>query len=153
MLASQQITGGTTYQFPSYQYNLADGLTSIQYASKRVVQNTFDSAGRITAVQGTSNVVAATYYTSNSKAITYAAHGGMLAMTRGDSAVEQWAYNSRLQVQQIQVGTTANPTSVFGSQLYYCAGKVQGTSCTANNGNVMTQTLSVLGVDQNYLYL
>lgn len=48
------------------------------------------------------------------------------------------------------VGTAGSPASVLGLSLYYCASKA--SYCNSNNGNLQTESLGVLGVDQNFTY-
>ena len=44
--SSQQVTGGQTYIFSSYTYNLLGEITSLTYPSSRQVTTGYDSAGR-----------------------------------------------------------------------------------------------------------
>ena len=55
-----------------------------------------------------------------------------------------------MQPTAISVGSTSLPRSGFGADLYYCPNKA--ATCTSNNGNLQTETLSILSVDQNFSY-
>lgn len=124
----QTPVGGPPYAFTGFTYNLAGGLTSITYPySGRTVAQTFDSAGRVSAITG---------YASS---ITYEAHGGlttMTLMTLGNSLLENWSYNSaRMQPEVIQLGTASSSASVVKLETAYCDSGFQ-VPCGTNNGNV-----------------
>ena len=90
--SSSQTTNGTPYTFPTYGYNRADKLTSIQYSSGRVVNTTYDLADRIGGVSGVMGT------TTTAPSVTYASHGGISVMAlRNSQMTEQWCYNNRLQ--------------------------------------------------------
>ena len=71
-------------------------------------------------------------------------------MIRGDGLIEAWTYNSRIQPASISVGSAVSPASVLGLSLYYCPSK--DSFCNSNNGNLQTESLGVLGIDQNFMY-
>jgi RHS repeat-associated protein len=125
--AGNQNTGGTAYSF-SYAYNLLDGLTSMTYPSGRAVSYAFDGAGRVSGVNG---------YASG---IQYAPHGAPSQVNLANSVTETTAYNSRLQ-----------PTSITAGSLLTLG---FGYGTTNNNGNVVSQTISVPGASgtQSYSY-
>jgi RHS repeat-associated protein len=75
-----------------YGYNLAGQLISEKYPSGRRVAYTVDEAGRLSNVFGGGRT-----YLSN---LSYAGHGGLLAMTYGNGATESFSYNDRLQLTQ-----------------------------------------------------
>ena len=150
LTSSQTTTGsnnGSPYSF-AYTYNAAGGLETESYPSTRKVTTCYDQAGRTKSLNGkaTPSATTTTNYTGTG-AISYAPHGAMSSMTRGDTLTETWTYNSRLQPIAITVGTGG---AAFGASLYYCANKA--ASCASNNGNLLTATLSVAGVDQNFTY-
>ena len=63
--SSTQTTNGSQYVFPSYQYNLAGGLKSLQYPSGRVVTTGFDNLNRPVTIGQSGNstsYVSATVY-------------------------------------------------------------------------------------------
>ena len=150
LTSSQTTTGsnsGNPYSF-AYTYSLAGGMETESYPSTRKVTTCYDQAGRTKSVNGkaTPSATTTTNYTGTG-AISYVPHGAMFSMTRGDTLTETWTYNNRLQPSAITVGTGG---SAFGASLYYCPSKA--ASCTTNNGNLRTATLTVPSVDQNFTY-
>jgi YD repeat-containing protein len=141
--ASTQTTDSTAYNF-SYTWNAAGQLASMTYPSTRTLNYCFDSAyqpvgvrtGSGSCTPGTSGV-----YAGNG---TYAPHGPLKQFQFGNNLWETTDYNTRLQPSAIKLGTSAGSNSLFGSALDY------GT--TANNGNVLSQTIAGLGVTQTYTY-
>ncbi len=148
---SSQNTNGTLYPF-SYTYNLAGGLETELYPSGRGVTSCYDAAGRVRSVSGTvaAGATPTRYAGSDTAPVSYAPHGGLQTLLRGDKLTETWSYNNRLQPTAISAGGAGNARSVFGLDLYYCAGKQ--VPCGTNNGNVFTSTVWPMGVDQNYTY-
>jgi len=82
--------------------------------------------------------------------VTYAPHGAIQSANLGNTLSEAWSYNNGIQPILIGVGTTGNPQSAFGVNLYYCP--MKASSCNTNNGNLQTATETILGVDQNFTY-
>jgi RHS repeat-associated protein len=160
---STQTTNGVAYDF-DYTYNAEGGLETEMYPARvngdantrRTLTTCYDVAGRVKSVTGVAQTGAApTHYTGNTD-ITYAPHGEIDTLNRGDGLVESWKYtNDRMLPASVKVGTTGAPTSVFGADIYYCA--VRGalpetTTCTNNNGNLANGHLYPLNVDQNFGY-
>jgi RHS repeat-associated protein len=154
-----QSCGGESCEF-QYSYNRAGGLESVRYPSGRTVAYEADAAGRVATVSGTLAGEPTTYASLAPGAdpanpgVTlagYAAHGGIqrLALAAG-RWVERTGYNERLQVQSIQMGAVGTPASVSGFSLSYCPGGA--SSCAGNNGNVLSQSITPLGVTQTYGY-
>ncbi len=81
--------------------------------------------------------------------IGYAAHGGIKALKLG-RLYESWGYNARLQPTAIRLGTAASGTQRADKlSLSFDYGT------TANNGNVLSQTIALLegsAVTQRYRY-
>ncbi len=150
ILASTQTTGGTAWPF-TYGYNLAGGLTSTLYPSRRTVLNSYDSAGRVCSVSGTASggtaptpscVIGATsQVTPYANSVVYTPQESLGSLARGDQQAETWSYNARLQPNLITVG------NVFSAGMSYCPGG--GTSCTTNNGNIWQITLGTAGIPPN----
>lgn len=144
--ASKQTTASTAYT-TGYSYNLAGELVQEVYPSGRVLNTSYDSAGRLSGVSGNNPTLSPSepvrQYLSQ---VSYWSHGAVKAATLGNGLVEQTAFNTRLQPTQIKLGTAASPASVL--QLDY------GYGTTTNNGNVVSQTitLSGLSVVQSYQY-
>ncbi|MBV9779465.1 MAG: RHS repeat protein, partial [Acidobacteriaceae bacterium] len=94
--ASQQITEGQIYNF-AYTYNLAGQLTSEMYPSGRVMNNSYDGAGRISEVFGGLGTTQTSYVSSPS----YFPDGDPGSFVYGNSLARLFGYNSRLQVSYI----------------------------------------------------
>ncbi len=73
--SSNQITGSTTSNFPSYQYNLAGALVSETYPSGRVIATAYDGANRPAYLKGTLGSTATPYVGSSTNWIQYWPHG------------------------------------------------------------------------------
>lgn len=144
--ASQQVTGGITYAFPSYLYNKLSQVTSMTYPSGRVVRTEYDSAGRGVCVWGGTPATCPGATSSYASNVNYAAHGAIKDLTFGNNLVEATTFNGRLQPTAIKVpaaGTLLNLAYTYG------------TSAATNNGNVQTQIITAPGqptLTQSYTY-
>ena len=149
VVESSQVTGGNTYEF-SYSYNLAGGLTRMEYPSEmaadgagRVVSYDFDDAGRVKkVVEGELASPVKTY----AESIEYHAHGAMSEMVLGNESEEYYTYNNRLQ-----------PTSVLaqlpdGGSTLWALSNFYSDATTGNNGNVVSQSLTTAGLLLNQYY-
>jgi RHS repeat-associated protein len=140
--SSQQTTGGQTFTFPNYTFNLADKLTSVTYPiSGRIVSTSYDLAGRPVGVSGSQNSVPTTYATVPLPPLSgYASHGALQQMTLGNSLVEQSCFNNRLQPVAIRlgVGVTTNCGNSGADPLNLGYGYTSGN----NNENIATQTIT-----------
>jgi RHS repeat-associated protein len=119
-----------SYQM-GYGYDLSGAMTSETFPSGKIVNTTYDAAGRVTTVskQGGGN------YASG---ITYAPQGAMASMTLGNNLIEQTIFNSRLQPTTIELGvSTSNPQSVLGLVYSYNTQNQHD-----NNGNVLSQAIN-----------
>jgi RHS repeat-associated protein len=100
--ANQQIVGSHTYSM-SYGYNLGGALTSQVYPSQRIVEYAFDDAARLSQVSsGTTNYAHQFDYSSPT--------GLLKSLQFANEAVESYVYNSRLQVQSLDL--TRNGTQL-----------------------------------------
>lgn len=143
--SSSQTTNGTVYTFPTYQYNLADGLTSMNMPSGRVVNTPRDTANRITSVQGTLGSTNTTYVYPGS--LSYTPHGALSQMELGNNLWDSRGYNSRLQATTMKLGTSAGASDLWSL--------TNAFSAAQNNGNVLTQSLTAPGMgtlSTAYLY-
>ncbi len=130
---SAQTTSGDAARAFSYTYN-ADGTLQTQtYPSGLKVAYQYDAAGRLKTVGKTT--VGAEDYASG---IGYAPHGGMKALKLGNGLYESRGYNARLQPTAIRLGTAAGGAQKLSLAFAY------GT--TANNGNVLSQTIGREGL-------
>jgi len=92
---SEQTVGAQTYSM-TYGYNLAGTLISEQYPSGRVVNYAFDDGARLLQVSSGATVYASQFdYTSSS--------GLVKSIALGNGAVESYVYNSRLQLQSLDL--------------------------------------------------
>jgi YD repeat-containing protein len=138
--SSSQTTGGQTYTFPNYSYNLADKLTSITYPSLRVVNTAYDLAARPKGVSGNPANGATTNYTSTTSPIVYASHGAIQQVTLFSNLVEQSCYNNRLQPTGIRLGGGATTNCANSGSDTLNLSYSYGT--TTNNGNLLSQTIT-----------
>ncbi|MGQ0540692.1 MAG: RHS repeat domain-containing protein [Blastocatellia bacterium] len=134
---SKQITDGVTYGDDAnpmtYSYNLAGALIEQKYPSGRVVKNVLESDGDLSMVQ--SKKTANSGYFNYAKHFSYAASGAVTSLQLGNGRWELTQFNSRLQPTQIALGTVQNGTDKLDLDFGY------GT--TQNNGNVLSQTITV----------
>ena len=143
---STQTTNGNNYTF-YYAYNLAGALESETYPSARAAKTCYDSAGRALSVAGTPSSGQTTTYASN---VTYAPHGAIQQISRGDNLTEIRSYNNRLQETAISLDTSGNARSAFGQDMYYCSNGA--AACTTNNGNLLSLNLPYLSAQQSFSY-
>ncbi len=132
MTGHKQTTDGQQYT-TGYSYNLAGALIEETYPSGRVVKNVLDNSGDLSIVESRKN--ASSGYWHYADAFTYNAAGAVTAMQLGNGRWESTTFNSRLQPTQIALGTTQGTTDKL--KLEY------GYGTTANNGNVLSQTITV----------
>jgi hypothetical protein len=154
---SMQTTDGVVYgggsdsnYWMTYSYNLSGALIEQQYPSGRKVRNELDASGDLALVESKKNPGHA-YWTFANR-FSYNATGAVTSMQLGNGRWESTTFNSRLQPTQIALGKTQNATNLLDLDYTY------GT--TANNGNVLSQTITVPSVGatsgfsavQNYTY-
>jgi len=139
---SQQTTDGTAYPEMEYTYNLSGALIEQKYPSGRIVKNILDNNGDLSIVQSKKN---SNYgFWNYAKSFTYTASGAVSSMQLGNFKWESTVFNSRLQPTQIALGTTQSASDVLKLDYTY------NTPSTAdNNGNVLSQTITVPTVGSN----
>ena len=157
----KQTTDGQSYS-TGYAYNLSGALVEQTYPSGRVVKNVIDNNGDLSMVQS-SKCLDGTLLTngvctnrsglwSYARNFTYNAAGAVTSMQLGNGRWESTQFNSRLQPTLIALGATNGATDLLKLDYSY------GT--TNNNGNVLSQTITVPTVGsnagfvatQNYIY-
>ncbi len=111
-------------------------LKTQTYPSGLKVAYEYDEAGRPKAVG--KNTVGAKEYAAE---MAYAAHGGLRTMKLGNGLYESRGYNARMQPTAIRLGTSASETERANK---LSLGFDYGT--TANNGNVLSQTIGREGM-------
>lgn len=140
VLKSQQITDGAAYPEMTYTYNLSGALVEQKYPSGRVVRNVLDADGDLSIVQSKKNQTAGFWnYADN---FTYTAAGAVSSMQLGNGRWESTQFNSRLQPLQIALGTVQNGTEKLKLNFTYNT-STNGTPNADNNGNVLSQTITV----------
>ncbi|MEO8648769.1 MAG: RHS repeat-associated core domain-containing protein [Acidobacteriota bacterium] len=150
---SKQTTDGVEYgdggtdSLMKYTYNLSGALIEQQYPSGRIVQNTIDADGSLEMVKSRKNLNSGYWAYANNFA--YNAAGAVTSMQLGNGTWESTVFNSRLQPTQIALGSVADGYDKLKLNYTYGA--------TANNGNVLTQTMTVAGTggftaQQTYTY-
>ncbi|QQS33238.1 MAG: RHS repeat-associated core domain-containing protein [Acidobacteriota bacterium] len=145
----KQTTDGQEYA-TGYVYNLSGAMVEQVYPSGRVVKNVIDGNGDLSMVQSKKNSAAG--YWNYAENFTYNPAGAVTSMQLGNGRWESTQFNSRLQPMQIALGSTNEATNLLKLDYSY------GT--TNNNGNVLSQTITVptVGVEsgfsamQNYTY-
>ncbi|HMM81521.1 MAG TPA: RHS repeat-associated core domain-containing protein [Pyrinomonadaceae bacterium] len=148
ILSSQQITDGQTYS-SAYAYNLSGALVEQTYPSGRIVKTVLDTSGNVSMVQSKKDGNHGFY--SYAKNFTYNAAGAVTSMQLGNGRWESTQFNSRFQPTQIALGTLQSEYDLLKLNYTYDNG-----TATINNGNVMSQTITVPGMTypliQNYTY-
>lgn len=137
--AHKQTTDGNEYT-TAYTYSLSGQLLEQTYPSGRVVKNTFDADGALSQVQSKRS---SETYRNFANGFVYNAAGAVTAMKLGNGRWENTTFNSRLQPTQIGLGAGAYSQSLLKLEYSY------GT--TANNGNVVSQTITVPGVADPFI--
>ncbi|HMO81068.1 MAG TPA: hypothetical protein PKD24_09775 [Pyrinomonadaceae bacterium] len=140
----RQTTDGVGYE-TEYAYNLSGAMVEQRYPSGRVVKNVLDASGDLSMVQSARcmDAAAGTVAECNAQAglwnyaknFTYNPATAVTSMQLGNGRWESTQFNSRLQPTQIGLGVTPNATNILKLNYSY------GT--TANNGNVLSQTITV----------
>ena len=136
---SSQTTDGATYSFNNpnnpgagYVYDAAGHLTDIWYPSGRHLTYGYDGAGRVTTASGVPAGGTAVNYVTN---VAYQPY--QRQTTLGNGLLETLALNNRLQTSAMEATASG---SLWKLENFYCAS--QGTSCSSNNGNVVSQRLT-----------
>jgi RHS repeat-associated protein len=128
----KQVTGSNTYGL-AYTYNLAGELATETYPTNRVLTHSYDDAGRLAQITDNSSTPI-TFASS----LTYAAGGGLLAETWGNSAYHTVAYNSAMQVSEIKLKQSSAGSELQRFEYHY--GQVDQSDGTVdlakNNGQI-----------------
>jgi YD repeat-containing protein len=140
MTALQKVISGTTYPL-SYAYNLAGELSSITYPSTRVVQQSYDTIGRLCAV-GTSGSTC-TSGTNYAAGFSYNAAFQVTGFNYGNGVTATLGYTpDRLLLQSLAYSNGA--TTLFSTNYWY---KTDSTNCpsgaSGNNGQIQCITDNV----------
>jgi len=106
---STQSTAGQSYLFQGYTFNRNGDLTSVTYPSGRVITYTPDAAGRLLKVSGAKNGLTIDY----ASGMQYASHGAVSQIALARGLVENLRFNSRLQMDQVRLGTAAREQRIY----------------------------------------
>ena len=134
VLTARQTTGSTNYD-TIYTYNLSGSLIEETYPSGRMVKNTLDVNGDLSAVESKPSGGS---YTARANTFVYNSAGAATSFKFGSNKYENFAYNNRMQVTQIGLGTSTTDTSLL--KLEY---KYNTTGNTDNNGSMLEQKITV----------
>ena len=163
MRAHKQTTDGAGDK-TGHAYNLSGAMVEHTYRSGRVVKNVLDASGDLSMVQSARCMDAAAGTGAEcathaglwnyARHFNYNAAGAVTSMQLGNGRWESTAFNSRLQPTQIALGSTGT-----GAQAHDLLKLDYGYGTTNNNGNVLSQTITVkrpnqsdLVFDQLYTY-
>jgi RHS repeat-associated protein len=149
--SSQQVTNGTTYNFPNYTYDLSGALVQQTYPSGRVVKTESDAIGRLSKVTSQIPTQVERTYLNN---LSYTAFGGVSQAKLGNGRWESMQFDSKtLQTTQIGLGFSATNTNLL--KIEYNYGTTTATT-SDNNGSLRQQKISYAGqtaqITQNYTY-
>jgi RHS repeat-associated protein len=137
VLSHRQTTDGQIYN-TSYTYNIGGELLDETYPSGRVVRNVLDRDGRVSAVKSRTN---ANGFWAYARAFSWTPSGAPSSLQLGNGHWESLQLNNRMQVTESALGTTPGATNLLKLDYSY------GTS--QNNGNVLSQTITVPTVGSN----
>ncbi|MGD9560857.1 MAG: RHS repeat domain-containing protein [Pyrinomonadaceae bacterium] len=143
VIAHKQTTvGGDPNGYTTgYTYSLSGALLEQTYPSGRVVKNSYDTAdGSLSQVQSKRPNET---YRNLANGFIYNAAGLVTLVRLGNGKWESTVFNSRLQPTQVGLGNGANSPNML--KLEY------GYGTTTNNGNVLSQTISVPGIAHPFL--
>lgn len=126
--ASEQTVGAQTYTL-SYGYNLAGALTSETYPSGRTVSYSYDDGARLLQVfRGATVYASGLDYTSDT--------GQLKSVTLGNSAVESYLYNSRMQIQSLDVTRSGNQLQHYDYKFGVYNSGTNTVDESKNNGQI-----------------
>lgn len=128
IINNSQTVGAHTHTM-SYSYNLGGALTSQIYPSGRVVSYGFDDGARLSQVSSGATVYTSQYdYTSSS--------GLLKSVTLGNDAVENYVYNSRLQLQSLDLTRSGTQIQHYDYKYGVYDPVANTVDETKNNGQV-----------------
>jgi RHS repeat-associated protein len=140
MTALQKVINGTTYPI-SYAYNLAGEMASITFPSGRVVQQSFDTIGRLCAVGNSGSTC--TSGTTFATGYSYNPAFQVTGLNYGNGVTAAIGYTpDRLLLQSLAY--TKGATTLFSTNYWY---KTDSTNCpsgvSGNNGQIQCITDTV----------
>jgi RHS repeat-associated protein len=141
-----------TARISKYTYNLSGELVEQEYPSGRVVRNILQPDGDLATV---SSRIATGDFKTYAANFDYTAAGDIKLMMLGNGRWETSQFNSRLQLTQLGLGTSATDTSLWKVNYEYGELQSNGSVNSAkNNGNIAKQTVTLPGTNfvQTYKY-
>jgi RHS repeat-associated protein len=149
-----QQVGSINYQL-SASYSLSGAVNTLTYPSGRTITNTYDNAGRLTALNGALGDGSSRTYTTG---ILYSPLGALVKEQFGTNTAvyNKLFYNSRGQLAEIRESTsytdpndtTWNRGAIINHYSNQCWGMCSGSSMTDNNGNLQKQEVYIPNDDQ-----
>ena len=124
----QQTVGANTYTL-SYGYNLGGALVSETYPSGRTVNYSFDEGSRLTQVWSGATVYASQFDYSS-------ATGLPKSLTMGNGAVESYCYNSRLQLESLDLTRAGVQLQHYNYKYGVYNPATNSVDVTKNNGQI-----------------
>lgn len=134
---SKQTTDNMNIDPMTYTYNLSGALVEQKYPSGRVVKNVLNNDGELAIVQSKKNLSAGLW--NYAQHFTYTAAGAVSSMQLGNGRWESAQFNSRLQPNQIALGSTKDATDKLKLNFTYTTTPIS----TDNNGNILSQIITV----------
>ncbi|MGB7070689.1 MAG: hypothetical protein WBD22_14445, partial [Pyrinomonadaceae bacterium] len=138
MTAHKQTTDGQAYT-TGYVYNLSGALIEETYPSGRVVKTELDNSADLAKVKSRKSPT--DIFRPYAGSFKYNAAGAVASIRLGNGKFENTQFNSRLQPVQIGLGSSASTQNLL--KLNY------GYGTNDNNGNVLSQTITVPTVGAN----
>src|SRR5262249_3269687 len=124
----EQTIGSQTYTM-GYAYNFASALTGETYPSGRIVNYSYDDGARLSQVSSGATLYASQYdYTSSS--------GLLKSVNLGNNAVESYSYNSRLQLQSLDLTRSGTQLQRFDYKYGVYNPSTNTLDETRNNGQI-----------------
>jgi RHS repeat-associated protein len=135
-LTSEQITDGQTYT-SKYKYSLSGALLEQTYPSGKVVRNFLESDGDLAKVVRNGKVYASDF--------SFTVSGGIKSLKLGNGRFETSEFNSRQQVTQIGLGSTATSNDLWKVNYSYGELTANGidVDATKNAGNIAKQVITL----------
>lgn len=131
----KQVTGSATYGL-SYTYDYAGLLTGETYPSGRAMSYSYDDGGRLSSLgDGT---------TTFANSFGYAAHGGLITETWGNTSVHTLAYNRRLQASQVKLTLSSTVLQQYDYS-YGAFNTSSGDVDTSKNNGQIGKVLGTIG--------
>jgi RHS repeat-associated protein len=137
----KQTTDGNEYT-TGYTYKLSGALDEQTYPSGRVVKNELDASGDLATVTSKENSSA--IFKTYANDFTYTAAGAISSLKLGNGRFESTQFNNRLQPTQIALGSSVGNAGLLKIDYTY-----NTTGNADNNGNVLSQTITVPTVGSN----